>query len=74
MRLRRGLARRPDGPKSFQLPRRPQLLTLAGYAVAAAAYVAFGVWQTTFLLSWYVAAGYLLLVIWLVPAAVRRLS
>jgi hypothetical protein len=55
------------------MPSRSQLLVAAGYAVAAALYIAIGVWFTDFLLSFFVAAAYLLLVAWLVPAGVRRL-
>ncbi len=54
---------RPDGR---------QLATLGGYAAAATLYVAIGVTVTDFLLSVFVAAAYLLLMVWLVPALVRR--
>jgi hypothetical protein len=46
---------------------------LALYLVAAAAYIAIGVYNVNFLLSWPVAAVYLLIVVWLIPAAIRRL-
>ena len=55
------------------MPSKRQLMVAAGYAVAGAIYVAIGVWFTDFLLSVVVALGYLLLVAWLVPTAVRRL-
>ncbi len=53
-------------------PDRRQLATLGGYAAAGALYVAIGVTVTDFLLSVFVAAAYLLLMVWLVPALVRR--
>jgi len=54
-------------------PDRRQRMTLLGYASAAAVYIAIGVYTTDFLLSFFVAAGYLLLAVWLVPLIVRRL-
>jgi len=53
-------------------PDRRQSATLAGYAAAAALYVAIGVTETDFLLSVFVATAYLVLVVWLVPLIVRR--
>ena len=55
------------------MPSRRQLTVAAGYALAGAVYIAIGVVYTDFLLSFFVALGYLLIVAWLVPAAVRRL-
>ena len=46
---------------------------LALYLAAGALYVAIGVAFPTFLFSWVVAAGYLLLCFVTVPAVVRRL-
>lgn len=46
---------------------------LALYVVAAAIYVAVGVALPELLLAWPVGAAYLLVAVWLVPAAVRRL-
>ena len=43
------------------------------YLVAGVVYVAIGVRFPAFLFSWVVAAAYLLVVVWLVPAALRRL-
>ena len=43
------------------------------YLAAAAVYVVIGVFLPEFLLSWPVGAGYLLMTVWLLPAAVRRL-
>jgi hypothetical protein len=45
---------------------------VAGYAAAAAVYIAIGTLATDFLLSVFVATAYLLVVMWLVPALVRR--
>ena len=55
------------------MPSRRQLAVFLGYVLAAAVYVVIGVWYTDFLLSYFVGLAYLLLVIWLVPAGVRRL-
>ena len=55
------------------MPSRRQLAVAAGYVAASAVYIAIGVAFTDFLLSFWVGVGYLLLVAWLVPAAVRRL-
>ena len=54
------------------MPSKRQLTVAAGYALAAAVYIAIGVVYTDFLFSFFVGAGYLLVVAWLVPAAVRR--
>jgi hypothetical protein len=48
-------------------------MVAAGYVAAAALYITLGVFFTDFLLSYFVALAYLLLVVWLVPAGVRRL-
>lgn len=55
------------------MPSKRQLLVAAGYAAAAAVYIAVGVFFTNLLLSYFVALAYLLIVVWLVPAGVRRL-
>jgi hypothetical protein len=55
------------------MPSKRQLTVAAGYALAAAVYIAVGVFYTDFLLSYFVGLAYLLLVAWLVPAAARRL-
>ena len=54
------------------LPSKPQLATTLRYAAAGVVYVAVGVTFEDFLLSVFVAMAYLLAVIWLVPALVRR--
>ena len=46
---------------------------LAGYVVAGVVYIAIGLAIPAFLFSWIVAAAYLLVAIWLVPAGLRRL-
>jgi hypothetical protein len=51
----------------------PNPRTLAIYLAAAVVYVAIGLYNTDFLLSWPVAAVYLLLAVWLIPAGIRRL-
>jgi hypothetical protein len=56
----------------FRLPSRRELAVAGGYAAACALYVAIGVWVTDFLLSVFTGIGYLLVVAWLVPAAIRR--
>jgi hypothetical protein len=55
-----------------ELPDRNDLFVFGGYCLAAAVYIAIGVAYVDFLLSFWVGLGYLLLVAWLVPAAVRR--
>lgn len=55
------------------MPSKRQLAVAAWYALAGAVYIAIGVWFTDFLLSFFVALGYLLVVAWLIPAGVRRL-
>jgi hypothetical protein len=55
------------------MPSKRQLTVAGGYVVAAAVYIAVGVFYTDFLLSFFVGLAYLLLVAWLVPAGVRRL-
>lgn len=73
--MRLPLLRRDRGaasPHRFELPRRSDLPTLAIYLAAGALYILIGILETDFLLSWYVGAAYLLLVVWVVPAAVRR--
>jgi hypothetical protein len=47
--------------------------TLLLYLVAAALYIGIGVAYPDFLLASLVALGYLLLVVWLVPALYRKL-
>jgi hypothetical protein len=59
--------------KRFDVPSRSDLLVFAGYCAAAAVYIVIGVAYNDFLLSVVVGMGYLLLAVWLVPAAVRRL-
>lgn len=58
---------RPD------LPTRRDLRAFGVYALAGVVYIAIGVAYQDFLLSVVVGIGYLVLAVWLVPAAVRRL-
>lgn len=46
---------------------------LALYLAAAVAYIALGVWEPDFLLSFFEGAAFLLLAVWILPALVRRL-
>ena len=55
------------------MPSKRQWAVAAGYVAAAAVYISVGVWFTDFLLSYFVGLAYLLLVVWLVPAGVRRM-
>jgi hypothetical protein len=59
--------------KRLDFPSRSDLLVFAGYCFAAAVYIAIGVAFNDFLLSVIVGMGYLVIAVWLVPAAVRRL-
>lgn len=54
------------------LPSRSQLVTVARYGVASLVYVAIGVNFTGFLLSVFVGVAYLLVVVWVLPTALRR--
>jgi hypothetical protein len=45
----------------------------APYVGAGVSYVAIGVFETSFLLSWIVAVGWLLLWTWGLPALIQRL-
>lgn len=55
------------------MPSKRQFAVFAGYALAAAVYISVGVFYTDLLLSYFVALAYLLVVMWLIPAGVRRL-
>lgn len=52
---------------------RAQVTELGVYLAVAAVYIGIGVWNTSFLLSWPVAAAYLLIAAWLIPAGIRKL-
>jgi hypothetical protein len=75
------LLRTTDAPRpahvrlrlSFDRPSRRDLVVFGGYCVAAALYIAIGVSYIDFLFSFWVGAGYLLIVAWFVPRLVRRL-
>jgi uncharacterized membrane protein YhiD involved in acid resistance len=66
------VASKPQQGFLHDRPSKRQLTVAAGYVAAAAVYIAIGVAYTDFLFSFFVALAYLLLVAWLVPAAVRR--
>ena len=53
-------------------PSRDDLVVFGAYCLAAAVYIAIGVSYVDFMLSFWVGAGYLLLVAWLLPTLVRR--
>ena len=47
--------------------------TLVPYLIAAALYIALGVWEPRFLLSWAEGILFLFFVVWAVPALWRRI-
>ena len=55
------------------VPSRRDLRVFFGYLVCAAIYITVGVFETDFLLSFWVALAYLLLTAWAVPKVIRRL-
>ncbi len=57
-----------------EVPSRRDLRVFSGYLVCAAIYITVGVFETDFLLSFWVALAYLLLTAWAVPAVIRRLG
>jgi hypothetical protein len=59
-----------DGPLR---PSRRDLAVFGGYLLAAAVYIAIGLYTVDFLLSYWVAVAYVVVAAWVVPAAVRRL-
>jgi len=71
-RLAEAVERRTPGLAAWA-PRRRDLRPLALYLAAGALYVAIGVLETDFLFSWFSGAVFLLVVVWLIPAAIRRL-
>jgi hypothetical protein len=54
-------------------PTRRDLAVFGGYVLAAGVYIGIGLYTVDFLLSYWVAVAYVLVAVWLVPAAVRRL-
>ena len=52
----------------------PTVRALALYLAAAAAYIALGVANPDFILSWPEGAAFLLLAVWVGPAVVRHLQ
>jgi len=57
----------------FRPPTRQELRGAAPYFAAGALYVLIAVFAVDFMLSVFVAMAYLLVVVWLVPLAIRRL-
>jgi hypothetical protein len=57
---------------SARRARKARLRGIVPYLVAGVLYVALGVWDPRFLLSWAEGIGFLLLVVWAIPASVRR--
>jgi len=55
------------------MPTRRDLTVFGGYLLAAGVYIGIGLVTVDFLLSYWVALAYVLVMTWLVPAAVRRL-
>ncbi len=47
--------------------------TLVPYAIAAVLYIALGAWEPRFLLSWVEGISFVFLIVWAVPALLRRL-
>ncbi len=70
MRLRPLSKPDPDGPLR---PTGRELAVFCGYLAAAGVYIGIGLITVDFLLSYWVAVAYVLVVVWLVPAAVRRI-
>jgi hypothetical protein len=70
MRLRALRRHDADGPLG---PSRRDLAVFGGYALAAAVYIGIGLYTVDFLLSYWVAVVYVLVAVWLVPTAVRKL-
>ena len=58
---------------SFDVPDRRDLRVFGGYCLAAAVYIAIGVAWVDFLFSFWVGLVYLLVTVWLLPLALRRL-
>jgi Flp pilus assembly protein TadB len=69
VRLRPLIRPDPGGPRR---PSRRDLVVFAGWLAAAAVYIGIGLYTVDFLLSFWVALAYALVVAWLVPSAVRR--
>ena len=69
MRLQPVRRAQPHGPLR---PTPRDLAVFAGYVLAAGVYIGIGLYSVDFLLSYWVAVAYVLVAVWLVPAAVRR--
>jgi hypothetical protein len=60
---------RPPSAAYFRL----HLRALIPYLVAASAYIALGVWEPRFLLSWVEGIVFVFIAVWALPALLRRL-
>jgi hypothetical protein len=58
----------PEEPRSFKR----WFGTLLPYLIAGVLYIAIGVWQPRFLLSWSEGIIFLLLIVWWIPEYWRR--
>jgi hypothetical protein len=61
-----------DRPPSAAYVRR-HLRALIPYLIAASAYIALGVWEPRFLLSWVEGIAFVFIAVWAPPALFRRL-
>jgi hypothetical protein len=62
-----------DDPARWRRPTRGEWRTFAVYSTASGVYVAIGIYNVDFLLAFVTAAVYLLVAVWLIPEAIRRL-
>jgi hypothetical protein len=70
LRLRALRGRDPDGSRR---PTGRDLAVFAGWVGVASVYIVIGLVNVDFLLSFWVALGYVVIAAWLVPATIRRL-
>lgn len=61
-----------DDPDGSLRPTRRDLVVFAGYLLSAGVYIGIGLVSVDFLLSYWAAVVYVLVTVWLVPLAVRR--
>jgi hypothetical protein len=59
--------------RRLDLPNKRDLRAFLVYVAAGVLYIAIGVAYTPFLFAWVTAGAFLLVVLWVVPAIVRRL-
>ena len=58
----------------FDRPDRNDLTVFGGYCLAAGVYIAIGVTYVDFLLSFWVAVAYIVVMAWAVPTVVRKFT